>query len=204
MARLSMAQPVSADELDRLSPAGRVTVTTRGIWAHRPEVAAAWRVFGQTLADTGQLPRRLVELVRLRIAFHTQCRSCMALRYSDAIDDGLTEDLVCALERPYEAPDLTEAERIALRYADLFATNHLAIDDDLLDELRKHFDEGSVVELGIQCARMVGFGRLTAIFGIFEDLPGRLGQDLELPYTPWESDVLVMPSQLSRDVPGED
>ena len=58
-----------------------------------------------------------------------------------AIDDGLTEDAVCSLERPAEAPDLTEAERAALRFADLFATNHLSIDDGVYDDLRNHFSE---------------------------------------------------------------
>ena len=43
-----------------------------------------------------ELPERLIELVRLRVAFHNQCRSCMAIRYKDAIEDGLTEDLVCS------------------------------------------------------------------------------------------------------------
>ena len=60
----------------------------------------------------------------------------------EAIDDGLTEDLVCSLEQAAEADDLSPAERAALRFADLFATNHLAIDDAVYDDLREHFTEG--------------------------------------------------------------
>ena len=41
--------------------------------------------------------------------------------------------------------DLTPAERAALRFADLFATNHLAIDDAVYDDLRLHFTEGELV-----------------------------------------------------------
>jgi AhpD family alkylhydroperoxidase len=63
--------------------------------------------------STGTLSPRLLELVRLRIAFHNQCRSCMSVRYESAIDDGLTEDAVCSLERPADAPDLSDAERTA-------------------------------------------------------------------------------------------
>jgi alkylhydroperoxidase family enzyme len=53
-------------------------------------------------------------------------------------DDVVSEALVCSLERPYEAPDLTDAERVALRYADLFASDHLAI-DETYESLRAHF-----------------------------------------------------------------
>ena len=55
----------------------------------------------------------------------------MAVRYPGALADGLTEDLVCSLEKPYEAPDLTEAERAAIRYGELLATDHLGIDDSV-------------------------------------------------------------------------
>ena len=64
--------------------------------------------FGPALREHRLLPDRLVELVRLRVAFWNQCRSCMAVRYEEGVDDGLTEELVCSLERPYEAPDLSE------------------------------------------------------------------------------------------------
>jgi AhpD family alkylhydroperoxidase len=128
-------------------------------------------VFAGSLKRKGTLPRRLVELVRLRVAFHNQCRSCMAIRYQDAIDDGLTEELVCSLEQPYEAPDLTEAERLAVRYGELLATNHLAIDDELYGRLLEHFTEEQVVELGLQVALFVGVGRLAATWHVVEDLP---------------------------------
>jgi hypothetical protein len=33
----------------------------------------------------------------------------MAIRYTDALKDGITEDLVCSLEKPMEADGLSEA-----------------------------------------------------------------------------------------------
>ena len=67
--------------------------------------------FGAALKMNRQLSPRLVELVRLRIAFFNQCRSCMAIRYADARAAGVDEDLVCSLERPAQADNLTPAER---------------------------------------------------------------------------------------------
>ncbi|MEM6110442.1 hypothetical protein AAHS21_30130 [Mycobacterium sp. 050272] len=64
---------------------------------------------------------------------------CIAVRYQSAVDDGLDEDPVCSLERPADADNLSAAERSALRFSELFATNHLAIDDAVYDELQLSF-----------------------------------------------------------------
>ncbi len=161
------------------------------IRAHHPEIAKAYVRFGVSLKQFAVLPARLRELIRLRIAFHNQCRSCMAMRYADGVEDGVTEELVCSLEKPHEAPGLTPAERVALRYADLLATNHLAIDDALYAELAVHFSEKEVVELGMVCALCVGFGRLAATWQMVEDLPERFRDNPETTATPWGPDAWV-------------
>lgn len=140
-------------------------------FAHCPDMALGMMSFAGSLKQHRTLPERLVELVRLRIAFFNQCRSCMAIRYRDAVADGVTEDLVCSLERPEEADDLSEAEKAALRYGELMATDHLAIDDALYERLREHFTEAEIVELGMVCAFFVGFGRLAATYHMVEELP---------------------------------
>ncbi len=159
--------------------------------AHHPEFAKAYVRFMAAFKEHAVLPTRLRELVRLRIAFHNQCRSCMAMRYADAVDAGVSEDLVCSLENPLEAPDLTDAERVALRYADLLATNHLAIGDALYAELARHFSDKQIVELGSWCAICIGFGRLSATWNMVEDLPERFQAIGDAPVTPWGPDAWV-------------
>ena len=160
------------------------------VHAHRPGHAKALAHFHAALWTDRLLPDRLLELVRLRIAYFNQCRTCMAVRYPDAIADGLTEELVCSLERPYEAPDLTEAERAAIRYGELLATDHLAIDDGVYDDLRRHFSEEEIVELGTIAAFCVGFGRLGATWNMIEELPDRF-KDGERA-TPWGGDAIAL------------
>lgn len=159
--------------------------------AHHPELAKAYARYTGAFKQHAVLSARLRELVRLRIAFHNQCRSCMAMRYADAVDMGVTEDLVCSLEKPDEAPDLGAGERVALRYADLMATNHLAIGDALYAELAQHFSEMEIVELGTWCAICVGFGRLSATWNMVEDLPERFRAEGDAPVTPWGPDAWV-------------
>jgi alkylhydroperoxidase family enzyme len=116
----------------------------------------------------------------------------MAIRYPDAINDGLTEDLVCSLEKPMEADDLSEAEKVAIRYGELFATNHLAIDDAFHDRLHEHFTEPEMVELGVWVAWCVGFGRLSATWDMIEELPERFQDQSGDLVVPWGDDAIVM------------
>ena len=140
------------------------------IYANRPEIAEKFVELGQRLRDACTLSPRLVELVRLRIAFHNQCRSCMAVRYNYAAEDGMTEDLVCSLEKPQEADDLTEAERAAIAYADLMATDHLRVSDASFDDLREYFTEPEIMELCFNVAYFVGFGRMAMSLDMVDDL----------------------------------
>jgi AhpD family alkylhydroperoxidase len=172
--------------------AARIQHGVGSITAHRPEIAAGIGMAMAAINTSGTLSPRLIELIRLRIAFHNQCRSCMAIRYAGAVEDGVDEDLVCSLEKPEEAEDLSAAERAALRFADLFATNHLAIDDAVYDDLRQYFTEGELVEIGLNCALDVGMGRLAATWRVTDDLPERFRQSDEL-MTPWGGEAVIVP-----------
>ena len=99
---------------------------TLGIMAKTPKLLKAMFSFQAALVRYGSLSPKLREMIRLRVAFHNQCRSCMATRYQVAIDDGLTEGLVCSLEKPEESPDLTPREKAALAYADISSTDHFS------------------------------------------------------------------------------
>ena len=162
------------------------------ILGNSPRVALAFVNFMGSVNDASLLPRRLVELVRLRIAFHNQCPHCMAIRFEDAVEEGLAESLVCTLEKPEEAPDLDARERAALDYADKVATNHFAVDESTFEKLREHFSEREIVELGVYAAIFVGFGRVTTGWSFTDDLPERYRHTTPGGLT-FADDALVMP-----------
>ncbi|MBM4382650.1 MAG: carboxymuconolactone decarboxylase family protein [Deltaproteobacteria bacterium] len=195
MTRISKLDPKDWDpEIRAMARPETATPLEQGLmrmFAHRPALAKGMMQFAGALKLNRTLGERLVELVRLRVAFHNQCRSCMAIRYRDAVADGVTEDLVCSLEKPYDAPDLTDAEKAALAYADAFATDHLAVNDATFDRLRKHFSEPQIIELGMTIAFFVGFGRLAATLDMVDELPERF-QDHSQRIAPWgEESILV-------------
>ena len=89
----------------------------------------------------------------------------MKVRYAGARQAGLTEVKIAALNDA-DSNLFTPRERAALTFADLMATDHLKIDDAVFAELRRHFSEAEIVELGVSAAMFVGFGRLNAVIGI--------------------------------------
>lgn len=151
--------------------------------AHAPEAAMGSLQFGASLTLHRTLPERLIELMRLRIAFHNQCRSCMAIRYRSAVSE-VSEDIVCTLEKPQPSPDVTEQEALALELGDRFARNHLDIDDQFFSRLRSHFSEAEVIELLLHCALYVGMGRLAAILDMTEELPAGFAKPFGAVVTP--------------------
>jgi AhpD family alkylhydroperoxidase len=191
MARIAPSTAFASVSTDNLGQGDRINLGVAAILGHRPEVAGALGSLMVALRSSGTLSPRLVELVRLRIAFHNQCRSCMSVRYQSAIDDGLTEDAVCSLEQPSDADYLSPAERSAVHFADLFATDHLSIDDSVYDDLRRHFTEEELVELGVHCAYAVGMGRLAATWQVTDDVPDAFRSTPDSPLAPWDSDGVV-------------
>ena len=183
------------NDLREMTAADSGTALEQGImrmFAHSPEISKGLVAFGGAIKSHRSLPDRLVELVRLRVAFHNQCRSCMAIRYQDGVDAGIDEDLVCSLEKPQEAEDLSDAEKAAIEYGVLFATNHLAIDDSVYENLRKYFSEAEVVELSITVAWFVGFGRLAATYHMVEELPEAFQNENSEKLTPWNEDSIIV------------
>jgi AhpD family alkylhydroperoxidase len=161
--------------------------------SRRDTINTLMQAFSEQLRSTARLRPRLIELVRLRIAFHNQCRYCMSMRYGEALDDGLTEAQVCSLERPAEDPDLTAAEKAALAFADRFATDHLAIDAKMLAGLREHFDADEIADLGALAACFTGFGRMGAVFDGGETLPVGARKTDGTRLAPWQvSEPLVV------------
>ena len=139
------------------------------VWAHRPAVAMAWLQALEDFHLNGLLPARLRELVRLKIAAITNCRACQIARKSDTV----TEEDVACLSSDHDSirARYSPAERAALRYAELFAADHTAIDDTVFDDLKRHYAVPEIVELNLYCALMLAGGRMTYAQQAYEENP---------------------------------
>ena len=69
--------------------------------------------------------------------------------------------MVAALS-DFEKGDFTPRETVALRFATLMAQDHHKLDDSFFRELRAHFTDPEIIELGMVTGQFIGFGRLIA------------------------------------------
>ena len=183
MARVS---PASPEQLEELFGTTEVPLRVQ-IYAQRPELAVKFLEFGTTLRENRLLPGRLIQLAGFAFAFWNQCRSCMAVRSGRQRGRGDRGARLLA-RAPEEAPDLNHAERAAIAYADLMATDHLAIDGARHSRgLREHFSDPEIVELASTSRYFVGFGRLASALHMVDDLPDHFQGEGEDRVTPWGS-----------------
>jgi AhpD family alkylhydroperoxidase len=171
--RIPMVDPASFDPGLRQALADRPDdeLGHFRIYAHLPDASRAFLTGLETVRLESKLPPRTIELVRLRLAYLNQCPHCIAGRDPAAVAAGMSEDMVCSLETPGAPSDLTPAERAAVRYANLLATDHLAITDALYASLREHFSDAQVVALGYLAGVFLGMQRVTSSWAITEGLP---------------------------------
>jgi AhpD family alkylhydroperoxidase len=133
------------------------------VMAHRPQMLTDFATFYWNLQTNGLLDRKLVELVRLGIAQINRCPNCLATRYQDSIDQGLTEDMVSKLPNVENAGEFSERERAAIAFGQKMASNHWSVGDDDFSRLYAHFSTNEIVELNVLIAQFIGIGRMFAV-----------------------------------------
>lgn len=82
---------------------------------------------------------------------------------------GLTDSEVQAALGELDRAELPPATIAALRLADCLTSERPAVDDALFAELRRHFDEGQILELGAALTVASGWQRFIEAFGIRPD-----------------------------------
>ncbi|HEY7654888.1 MAG TPA: hypothetical protein VIG07_18870 [Methylomirabilota bacterium] len=93
---------------------------------------------------------------------------------------GLTEGEVQAALEDLERAELPARTVAALRLADCLTAERPLVDDALFGELRRHFDEGQILELGAALTVASGWQRLIEAFGI---RPDAWSETTPLPWT---------------------
>ena len=138
------------------------------------------------MGDGTLLGGRIVELLRIRSAQLGECQPCMQSRKHDSITE---DDVACLLD--VDGGDLTEQERLAVKFLDLLSADHHAIDDDVYRRLGEVFTAAQIIELGFTCANTMGVHRFIhtlEVFGTDEPV---------LPYSADQVDTAVTPVAVS-------
>ena len=68
-------------------------------------------------------------------------------------------------------PGYSQRQRLAIEYAERFAADHRAIDDELFARLRSSFADDEILDLTLCCAVFLGLGRTLEVLGITDNCP---------------------------------
>ncbi len=115
--------------------------------AHRPEVLKAFMPLYAAIVDDGTVEARYKEWAYLRASLVNGCEYCMRAHSASARRAGITKEQIEALPFYWRSPLFDEKEKATILYADRVTRAATTLHSAELEELRKYYDEGQIVEL---------------------------------------------------------
>lgn len=125
--------------------------------------------FYEKLFYKGRLDRKILELVRLRLANIHGCAFCNRFDRKEAREAGVPQEQIDGLP-DYENGPFSEREKAALALADVMVlTNPKGhVTKAIYDRARAHFSDGEMVELGVVMAVLSGMAKMVFAFDLVE------------------------------------
>lgn len=139
---------------------------------HRPRIANALMELNQAVMENkGRVTSALKRQIGYMASMTSGCRYCEAHTIRAAVRYGSEEDKLQNIWEYKTYPAFTDAERAAFDLAIASASIPNAVDDEISENMRKHWDDGEIVEiLGV-----------IALFGYLNRWNDSMGTELEEP-----------------------
>jgi AhpD family alkylhydroperoxidase len=144
------------------------------VWTLRPEMGSMVERMVSTVYGKSILPAAEREVARFRIAQLNACDACATFRAPSVVEAGVIEELYEHVEEFGTYAGYTDRQRLAIEYAERFATDHQGIDDHLFARLRAAFSDEEILDLTMCVSVYVGLGRALEVLGIDQAAPMEL------------------------------
>ena len=138
------------------------------VWTLRPEMGGMVERMVATVYGKSILPASEREVARMRIAQLNACGACSNFRAASVVDAGVTEEMYEHVADAAAYAGYTDRQRLAIEYAERYATDHQGIDDELFARLRAVFTDAEVLDLTMCISVHLGLGRALEVLGIDE------------------------------------
>jgi AhpD family alkylhydroperoxidase len=136
------------------------------IWALRPQLGGMVERMIRGAYQESILPAEERELARMRIAQINDCVACSDFRAPSVLDAGIAPELYENVAAYATYPGYTARQRLAIEYAERFATAHASIDDAFFGRLRELFSDAEILDLTLCIAVFLGLGRSLTVLGV--------------------------------------
>jgi alkylhydroperoxidase family enzyme len=150
----------------------RIEFPDRGMGEHvdwallRPDMAVGMGQLSEAVYTNTQLALREREAARWTIALINDCVVCQDTRANDGVAKGVDEGFYGEVADWRSSTELSEREKLAAEFAQRFALDHLAMDDDFWARLRAAYADDEVADLTMCCGMFLGLGRVLAVIGV--------------------------------------
>jgi AhpD family alkylhydroperoxidase len=136
------------------------------IWSLRPQLGGMVERMIHGAYQQSVLPPEERELARMRIAQINDCVACSDFRAPSVVEAGVAPELYDHVAEWASYPGYTDRQRLAIQYAELFANDPIAMDDEFFGRLRGVFTDPEILDLTLCVAVFLGLGRTLAVLGI--------------------------------------
>lgn len=133
---------------------------------HRTEMAVGMGKFSEAVYGNTKLALREREAARWTIALINDCIVCQDTRAREAQEHAIDDGFYAEVASWATTDVLTEREKMAAEFAQRFALDHQAMDDEFWARLRGAYADDEVADLLICCGMFLGLGRAMAVVGV--------------------------------------
>ena len=150
----------------------RISFPDRGFGEHvdwalmRPAMAKGMGALSEAVYGNTQLSVREREAARWQIAMINDCAVCRDTRARGGESAGADETFYGEVTDWRSSTALSDRERLAAEFAERFALDHLAMDDEFWERLRSEFADDEIADLTMCCGAFLGMGRVLAVIGV--------------------------------------
>ena len=150
----------------------RISFPERGLGEHvdwallRPEMAVGMGALSKAVYENTRLALREREAARWVIALVNDCAVCQDTRARQGEEAGVDEGFYGEVASWRTSEALSDRERLAAEFAERFALDHLAMDDEFWSRMHAVFSEEELADLTICCGMFLGMGRTLAVVGV--------------------------------------
>ncbi len=138
------------------------------LWGRVPKLfASVALLYGALDRKSSPLNPVLRSLVTVRVSQINWCHFCVDINSATLANRSGSMDKVKALDNWKESELFDEKERVVLEYTEAVTYSDQQVSDELIDRLKKFFDEDGVVEL----TGLIAFQNLSSKFNSALDVP---------------------------------
>jgi uncharacterized peroxidase-related enzyme len=133
---------------------------------HPAYFRAAKAMWAALQEDATGVPATLRALVNRRVAWWNGCEYCQDAHAAKGSRLGISTEKIEALNDYEKSRLFSEAERVALEYADAITQTHRDVDDEMFARLQRHYDDDGIAELTMIIAWQNASSRFNHAFRI--------------------------------------